>query len=89
MTQTYVALTTVFVALLTEIVKQLFAATHVIVGGIAYHLVDAFTELCLSFLIHLGLYLHVFHILTSLCITDIRGLLLRDEMQDMPLAQTL
>ena len=87
--ETDVALAAVMVVLFAKVAEQLTAAADGIVSGIANHGMDAVGILGLTFLVDDGHELDMLLVLAPLGVTDIGRLLLRDEVEDMSLAETL
>ena len=87
--ETDIALAAVVVVLFAKVAKQLTAAADVVVGGIANHGMDTVGILCLTLLVDDGHELDMLLVLASLGITDVRCLLLWDEVEDMALAEAL
>ena len=89
MTETDVALAAVVVVLFAEIAEQLAAAADGIVSGLANHGMDAVGILSLPLLVDDRHELDMLLVLAPLGVTDIGRLLLRDEVEDMALTETL
>ena len=88
MTQAYVTQSTVPAIRLAEITEQLATAADTIIGGIPDDSCNPLTELRQAFLVDFGRELQKFLVLSPLGVADVRGLLLGDEVQDVPLAET-
>ena len=80
MVQAYVALMAIVTILLAKIVKQLSATANAVIGGIAEHGMDTQGKLVLTLFVDGRHQQDMLFIFASLCIADIRCLLLGNEV---------